>query len=279
MIRNYNGNLNRAVVQNLRTLCNLNAKNERNLFEVFHQDGKVSVYENIDSFSGCPDELSTVVTLKSETEVKEYLKKDFFRRIEAYLSFKNLSEDYLISNLATYIKENCKFPSDDEMKRIEKDAEAQRIADLPADVTATPKKITEQDISREILELAEEIIEARRKTRPDDIFVHVEPYDDELFLSNAECSININWDRYEGRGDSTDYSCSVTIKKGEIIDKVFFQYKYGYNSGIRAEAWRTTGTDVSVQTIIAIHKIVVQMAIAEGITFISEIDYEKFQTA
>lgn len=277
MIRNYNGNVNRAVVRDLRKLCDVNAKNERNLFEVFNQKGEVSVYGNLNPFIGCPDEMSTVVTMKSETEVKEYLKKDFLRRVERYLDYRKPDEDYLLSALIEFVKENSRFPEKDAMRQLEKNAEAKRIADLKSDTIATPKEITEQDVAKEILELAEEIIEARRETKPEDIFVHVEPYDDELSLSNDEFYMDIKWDRYEGRGDSSDYSCSVTMRKDTNIDRVLFRYQYDGTIGVRVEGRNTTVTDVSIKTLIAIHKFVVQLAKAEGLEFTSEIDYGKFQ--
>ncbi len=283
MIRNYNGSVNRTVIRDLRKLCDVNAENERNLFEVFQKEGKVSVYANLDPFTGCPDELSTVVTMKSEAEVREYLKKDFLGRVEGYLDhiirYQNLPDDYLMSSLVEYIKKSGRFPENDEMRQLEKDAEAKRIADLPSGTITTPKEMTEQDMAREILELAEEIIEARRETRPEDIFVHVEPYDDELPLSNDEFYMVIQWDRYEGRGNSSDYSCSVTMRKNINIDRVLFQYQYDGTIGVKVEGWLTTGTNLSIQNLIAIHKFVVQMAKAEGIEFTSEIDYGKFQAA
>ena len=167
------------------------------------------------------------------------------------------------------------------MRQLEKDAEAKRISDLPSDTIATPKEIMDQDVAREILQLAEEIIEARRETRPEDIFVHVEPYDDDLSLSNGEFSMTIKWDRYEGVGDSSDYSCSVTIRNTNITDifEVLFQYEYDGTIYVRGESLFKGVTDVTMQTLIAIHKFVAQMAKAEGIEFTSEIDYDKLQTA
>lgn len=279
MIRNYNGNINRAVMRDLRKLCDVNAENERNLFEAFNQNGEVSVYENLDPFLGCPDEMSTVVTMKSEAEVKEYLKKDFIGRVEGYLDHKKPAEDHLLSALVEFVKANGKFPEKEEMCQLEKEAEEKRIAELPNGTANAPEDITEQDVTREILELAEEIIEARRITKPDDIWVHVEPYDDELSLSNDEFSLDIQWDRYYGRGDSSDYSCAVTMKKDKDIDRVLFQYQYDGTTAVRVEGWHTTGTDVAIPTLIAIHKFVVEMAKAEGIEFTSEIDYDKFQVA
>lgn len=113
MIRNYNGNVNRAVMRDLRRLCDVNAENERNLFEAFAQKGGVSVYENLDPFTGCPDEMSNVVTMKSEAEIEEYLKKDFLKRIEGYLAYRKPAEDYLLSALIEFVKENGRFPEKD----------------------------------------------------------------------------------------------------------------------------------------------------------------------
>ena len=271
--RNYNGTVNHRVMRDLRKLCDVNAENEKELFEAFRKKGEVSVYENLDPFTGSPDEMSTTVTMKSEAEVKEYLKKDFLKRVEGYLHYQNPTHDYLMSDLAEYIKENGRFPSKDEMRQLEKDAEAKRISDLPSDTIATPKEITDQDVAREILQLAEEIIETRRETRPEDIFVHVEPYDDELSLSNDEFSMNIEWDRYEGVGDYRDYSCSVRIRNTDITDTfgVLFQYQHDGTIYVRGDSLFKGVTDVSMQTLIAIHKFVAQMAKAEGIEFTSEI--------
>ena len=110
MIRNYNGNVNRSAMRDLRKLCDVNAENERILFEAFDQKGEVSVYENLDPFTGCPDEMSDVVTMKSAAEIKEYLKKDFIRRVEGYLNHRKPAEDYLLSALIEFVKENGRFP-------------------------------------------------------------------------------------------------------------------------------------------------------------------------
>jgi len=169
MIRNYNGNINRAVVRDLRRLCDVNAENERNLFEAFDQKGEVSVYENLDPFTRCSDEMSNVVTMKSEAEIQEYLKKDLLERLERCLGYKKTAEDYLLCALIEFIKTNGRFPEKDEMRQLEKNAEAKRIAELPSDVVTVPKEITEQDMAKEILELAEEIMEARRENNPKDI--------------------------------------------------------------------------------------------------------------
>ena len=283
MIRNYNGNINRAVMRDLRKLCDVNAENERNLFGAFNQNGEVSVYENLDPFLGCPDEMSTVVTMKSEAEVKEYLKKDFIGRVEGYLDHKKPAEDHLLSALVEFVKSNGKFPEKDEMCQLEKEAEEKRIAELPNGTENAPEDITEQDVTREILELAEEIIEARRITKPEDIFVHVEPYDDELTISDDNVHMVIIWKRYYGCGDSRDYSCSVYFRDevdiATDIDNILFHYRYDGTPDTEVEGWSSPDIDISTNTLLSIHKFIVKMAKAEGIEFTSEIDYDKFQVA
>lgn len=283
MIRNYNGNINRAVMRDLRKLCDVNAENKRNLFEAFNQNGEVSVYENLDPFLGCPDEMSTVVTMKSEAEVKEYLKKDFAKRIQGYLDDRKPEGDHLLSALIEFVKDNGRFPKKDEMSNLEKEAEKKRIAELPADTANEPKEITEQDIAMEILELAEEIIEARRITKPDDIFVHVEPYDDELTISDDNVQLVIIWKRYYGYKDSRDYSC-LAYFRDEVdiatdIDNVLFHYRYDGTADIKVKGWSRTDIDISTNTLLSIHKFIVKMAKEEDIEFTSEIDYDKFQVA
>ena len=54
--RNYNGTVNHRVMRDLRKLCDVNAENEKELFEAFRKKGEVSVYENLDPFTGSPDE-------------------------------------------------------------------------------------------------------------------------------------------------------------------------------------------------------------------------------
>ncbi len=279
MIRNYNGNVNRAVVRDLRKLCDVNAENERNLFEVFDQKGEVSVYENLDPFTGCPDEMSTVVTMKSETEIKEYLKKDFLTRVEGYLDYRKPDEDYLLSALIEFVKENSRFPEKDAMRQLEKNAEAKRIADLPSDTIATPKEITEQDMAREILELAEEIMESRRENHPEDIKVRVEPYPESYWIDTDDFQGNILHDRWYGFKDFRDYSCAIKIKGHHDIETISINY-CGDEAYVTAKDFFDDEIEVPVTNyLITIHKRIVEMAKAEGFEFISEIDYGKFQAA
>lgn len=279
MIRNYNGNTNRAVMRDLRKLCDVNAENEKNLFETLHQKGEVSVYENLDPFLGCPDEMSTVVTMKSEAEVKEYLKKDFVGRVEEYLDYRRPAEDYLLSDLVEFVKDNGKFPEKDVMSQLEKEAEKKRIAELPADMENLPKEITKKDIAKEILELAEEIIETMRITKPEDIFVHVEPYDDELTISDDNVQLAIFWKRYYGYRDNRDYSCLAYLRNEADIDNILFHYQYDGTADIKVEGWSRNNIDISTNALLSIHKFIVKIAKEEGIEFTSEIDYKRFQVA
>lgn len=282
MIRDYNGNVNRAVIRDLRRLCDVNAENERNLFEAFAQKGEVSVYENLDPFTGCPDEMSDVVTMKSETEIKEYLKKDFLKRVEGYLDYKKPAEDYLLSALIEFIKENGKFPEKDVMRQLEKNAEEKRIAELPSDAVTAPKEMTEQDMAREILELAEEIMESRRENNPDDIVVRVEPYPESYWIETDDFKGNILHQRYYGSNDFHDYSCSIRIKGYHDVETISIGYSYGCGDPAYATPKDFCGEEIDVPVtayLITIHKSIVEMAKAEGIEFTSEIDYNKFQAA
>ena len=186
MIRNYNGNVNRGVVRDLRRLCDVNEENKKSLFETFNQKGEVSVYENLNPFTRCSDELSNVVTMKSEAEIQRYLKKDFSKRLEGYLEFKKPEQDYLLSALLEFIRQNHKFPERNEMRQLEKDAEAKRIAELPPHTVTAPQVITEQDMAREILELAEEIMESRRESNPADIVIRIEPYPESYYIDTEK---------------------------------------------------------------------------------------------
>ena len=282
MIRNYNGNVNRSVMRDLRKLCDLNAENERILFEAFDQKGEVSVYENLDPFTGCPDEMSDVVTMKSEAEIKEYLKKDFIGRVEGYLNHRKPAEDYLLSALIEFIKENGRFPEKDGMRQLEKNAEEKRIAELPSEAVTAPKEITEQDMAREILELAEEIMETRRENNPDDIVVRVEPYPESYGIDTEEFQGNILHERYYGSKDFHDYRCAIRIKGYHDVETISIGYCHSSSNEVyvTAEDFCDKELDVPVTSyLITIHKSMVEMAKAEGIEFTSEIDYDKFQAA
>ena len=276
MIRNYNGNVNRATLRDLKKLCEVNAENFKNLSEAYAQNGEVSFYTNLDPFTGCPDEMSEVVTLKSEKEIKEYLKKDFIERLEGYLNHKRPAEDYLLKSLIDFLKENGGvFPNADEMKKLEKEAETKRVSE--SSTTKKEEPSSEQMVLKEILELAEEIMESRRETKPDDIFVHVEPYHDELGIQTDKFYANIQWDRYYGNGDSSDYSLTVSMRDDDEVHQISFYYQFDGNASISAVDWcdESIDTKTIMNRIINIHKDIVDIAEKEGLEFISEVDYEK----
>lgn len=275
MIRNYNGNVNRSVLRDLRKLCNLNAENERNLFEAFDRDGEVSVYENLDPFTGCPDEMSTIVTMKSDKEVKEYLKKDFLKRVNGYLKDRNPEEDYLLNALIEFIKEHGRFPEKEGMSQLEKEAEAKRVAELPADNVTIPKEMTDEEIAKEILELSEEIMESRRENHPEDIRVPVEPYPESLWFETDKFQGSILYARYYGKKDFTDYSLAIQIKGYNRVDTIAINYWSDGTACITVKDRRDNELEESVTDyIVNIHKDIVEMAKKEGIEFTSEIDYE-----
>lgn len=275
MIRNYNGKVNRAVIRDLRKLTHVNAENERNLFEVFDEKGEVSVYENLDFF-GFPDEMSTVVTLKTEAEVKEYLKKDFAKRVDGYLSHKEPDKDFLLSALIEFVKENARFPERDAMRQMEKDAEAKRIAELPTSNECVKKEITIQDIALEILELAEEILEFRRENEPKSVFTPVEPYPERSWVETDEFEGNILHQKYYGWKDFRDYSCAIRIKGYRDVETIMIEYCSDGTPVITPKNFMDKELDVSVtEYLITIHKGIVEMAKKTELEFESEIDYQK----
>lgn len=282
MKRNYNGNVNRAVMRGLRRICNANADFEKKLFEAFDQKGEVSFNEEIDPFTGCPDKWSKVVTMKSETDLKEYLKKSFLKRIEEYLGKTKPDKDYLLSSLIGFIKENRRFPEKDVMRQLEKDAEKKRIAKLTSGTVAASKGITERDIAKEILELAEEVMESRRENNPEDIVVRVEPYPEAFWVETDDFHGNILHERYDASHDFHDYSCAIRIKGFHDVETISIGYCIGGGDiayVIARDFWNKEINFPVTDYLITIHKSIVEIAKAEGIEFISEIDYGKFQAA
>ncbi len=272
MIRNYNGNVNRSVLRKLKELSSVIAENEKNLMETFAKNGEVSFYENL-GFFGLPDELSEIKTLKSEEEIKEYLKKDVESRIKRCLKKYNADDDYLLKSVVEFIKTNSRYPIKEELKTLECEAEAKRIAELPPEEKET-KKITTQNVMEEILELAEEIMESRRETNPDDISQHVEPYPDELGLQNDDFRLNIQFDRYYGHDNSCDYSLKVLTRKCNVADLISFQRWANGKVFFDVAAGRGEKISLPMGLLFKIHKCIVELAEKEGIEFTSEIDYE-----
>lgn len=278
MIRNYNGQVDRTLIRGLKKVCNVSAENEKNLFEALKKDGKVSFYENLDFF-GLPDEMSKKVTLRTEKSIKKYLKEDVEKRVDTYLKAHKHEEDYLLSALVEYIKENSKFPERDVMKQIEKAAEAKRIAELPTSNECIKKEITKQDIALEILELAEEIMEYNKENNPDAIFTPVEPYHARMSIDSDEFSGMITQEIYYGTGDVRDYGCELRINDNRGIGVIHISYRHDYLPIIRLGKGLRENIDIKLtESLIIIHKGFVEMAKKIDFEFESEIDYQKFSS-
>ena len=192
MKRNYNGNVNHSILRELEDLCNLNSENRKILMCEFIEKGELSFSVNTNPITGVPSEELKVCTLKSEEEITEFLKQDFEEKLTRYLNGKNI-KDYLLIILIEFSKKsNGVFPNKDEMKQIQKEAEAKRIATLPSPSNSNKQKeITDTDIKLEILQLVEEIMESRRKSNKNDIFIHVEPYSERLGIQTDDFYGNI----------------------------------------------------------------------------------------
>jgi len=252
-------------------LCKINADNLKNFLEIFAEKGEVFFYTNLCPFTGWPDAMSEDHTLRSEEEIRKYLKEDAARRFEEYMRNRNIDyTDYLVATVLEFCKANSRYPRRDEMRQLEQTAEATRVAELPADTATAEISQTVEEAMREIMELAEEIFESRRMTRPEDIFCPVEPYYDRLDVESGEFRGSIEWDSYYGRGDCRDYHL-----RGQLgIDRVSFRRHYDGTASGFAKNWRGERTDLELKHIIAVHKSIVDLAKREGIEFISEIDYE-----
>ena len=277
MLRNYNGNVNRKLLRDFRRLCEVNADNFKNMLEAFAQKGEVSFYTN--TFMGMVDEMSDAHTLRSEEEIREYLKQDAQQRFDGYLHNKISSDDYLLTAVLEFIKENgnCKYPSKDEMRQLECTAEAKRIAKLPTHTTTAETPKTDEDVMCEIMELAEEVFESRRLTKPEDIFCPIEPYYDRLYVESGDFSGLIEWDSHYGSGDCSDYHVRGQLRNDRTIDNISFYRYHNGTANASAEDWNDK-SDLTKEHLITVHKAFVELAEQEGIEFISEIDYDKLST-
>lgn len=279
MIKNYNGTVDHSLLRNIRRLCEVFKENEKILMKEYEEKGEVSFYTELCPITGCPDEMSTLNTLKSEEEIKEFLKKDAKERIEGFLRFQNIDNNYLLQEVVKFVKENLRFPSEEEMDKIECSAEANRISNNP-DSNAQKEKNTIQDVMKEILDLSELIMEKIREARPDDIEQFVEPYEDTLNLENEEFYTTIHWDRYYGNGNSADYSVIITFRQYKETFKEIYKVKLNRYSidgavDVRTTDWDEKDAELTIQCLIKIHKGIVKIAQDEDIQFISEIDYDK----
>lgn len=270
MLRNYNGAVNRSVLREIKKVSKSIAETSEYLYSVLNSDDKVSVYTNLCLTADCHEEYRTII-LKSEAEIKEYLKKDLEQRLENYLQEKRPKTDFLLTAIISFLKENeGRYPNKEEMRQLEIAAENERIASALPETETEPPAI--QMLLREILELAEEIMETRRETKPEEIQTHVEPYPDELYLSNENCSISIAYRRYFGYGNNRDYSCEIGIDGYQI----HLFYCNDTDPDLYVRNWNPDKWLVDVM--IQVHQFIAQVAQQEGFEFVSEVDYEKCVT-
>ena len=279
MIRNYNGKINRAMMRDLRKICEMFAENEQNLLEVFKNNGKVMVYENYDTILNYSENMLSVITLTKESEIEEYIKNSFMKMLNEYLKYKMPIRDYFMNALIEFVKENGKFPEKDAMTQLEKNAEKKRISKLSNNIRNVQNKLTKHDIIKEVLELAEEIIEARLVTNPKDISVNVKKFSEELTILDDKIDLVI---KSEGNDDYTDdynYSCLFYIKEKinivNNIDNILFYYRSDGIADVAVEGLRSD--NISTNVLLCMHKFIVKKAREEEIEFTSEIDYSKFQ--
>ena len=279
MIKIYNGMINRHALDQLPLLCNVISENKELLISEFNKKGSVSFYTNLD-FLGMPDEMSDTCTLSNEKEIEDYIKKDTESRLKKLIRSNhiNLDTDYLLNGIIDFIKEKSYYPLDNEMKNIMKSAEAKRIENSSVS-SNTSKKITTQDVMREILELAEEIMETRRESKPDDISVHVEPYADRLSIPDDKFNPVITYDRYYGRKDSSDYRLHVYLDSKsfyEISSVYFYRFKQDGEIYCETEKWNRQKISLPTKCLIKIHQNMVELAKKEKIEFTPEVtDYSK----
>ncbi|MBE5821640.1 MAG: hypothetical protein E7311_03505 [Clostridiales bacterium] len=279
MIKLYNGMTNRHALNQLHLLCNVISENKETLLSEFYKKGSVSFHTNLDFF-GMPDEMSDICTLSNEKEIEDYIKNDTEVRLKKFIRSNhiNLDTDYLLNDIIDFIKEKGYYPLDNEMKNIMKFAEDKRIKNSPVSPN-TITKITTQDVMREILELAEEIMETRRETKPDDISIHTEPYPDRLSIPDDKFNPVITYERYYGSKDSSDYRLDIYLNAKyfyEISSVCFYRFKYDGEIYCDTEKWNRQKVDLPIKCLIKIHKNMVKLAQKEKIDFTPEItDYSK----
>jgi len=290
MIRNYNGDINRTILRNLKKICDVCDENFENLLERYMLDGKVSFYTNLCPFTGTPDFASKGRTLKSYGEIEAFIKTDLHNRLNMFLDCQTVwyepehngdfLNDYLFSEVYEFILDHARYPNKEEMRELEYVAELKRILASPEE-EIQKKPITEKDIVKEILELSEEIIESRRETKPRDIWVHVEPYPDDLEIDSENFGAVFKYNRYDACGNSTDYYLDVFFKDHMYSTRKVYRVDFRcYTEGryeIFAQNCNDLELDLPKEKLIMVHKGIVEMAIAEGIEFLSEVDYQAFE--
>lgn len=138
---------------------------------------------------------------------------------------------------------------------------------------------TEQLAMKEILQLCACIMDSRRKTKPEDIFIPVEPYKVTLNIKYETFYGVIKYDIYYGCGEICDYSLMIDfIESMDGIRTVSF-LTYSKNGEVDACAKDMDNEEIELTAdcLIEIHKGIVNLAKAEGIEFLSEVDYQKLK--
>ena len=138
---------------------------------------------------------------------------------------------------------------------------------------------TEQLAMKEILQLCAEIMKKRTQTKPEDIFIPVEPYKATLNIKSELFYGVIKYDIYYGSGEICDYSLMIDfIESMDGIRTVSF-LTYSKNGEVDACAKDMDDEEIELTAdcLIEIHKGIVNIAKAEGIEFLSEVDYQKLK--
>lgn len=269
----YNGKKDRKTIQDFFRLCKVCEENREEIMKYFNENGPLCVTTDFCPITGCPDELSERTPLKTEVEINDFLKKDFKRRFEGYLRYKKNS-DPLTAELYSFIKENMRFPTADEMKIIEKTAEDKRLEGA----TDETKEISMAKlIKKEIIQLAIEIYFLTDLKDPKSIHHRVEPYDSSLPIENENIAVTITYNRWYPNDRDSDYNIHACRN-----DKLYFSSGIHFWSGYDNDAYmmnssyeNVTITEENREFIIAIHEYLSKIAREKGFEFTSEVDYEK----
>lgn len=269
MIYNYKGSVDRGILSDLEYLCDRREEEFKKIKDELRQKKSLSIFTNLDPFTGCPDEMSEGHEITSVKAGKKFIDDYFLEMLDRYISKKSINtNDFLIARVVEFMRKNVgKFPSEKQMKDMELEAEKERRSKEPK------RKINmDEEILTEILSLAEEIMRLREKNNPDDIFHHLEPYDDELFLKTEdEDDIQVRQDVHYGKGTKEDYS--LIWYKHSIGARLRFAYDGSHK--VKCKYYDTFNECNDISSIVEIHKSICKIATAEGVKFLSEVDYNK----
>ena len=279
MILTYNGKKNRPVLRDLQELCDMYTYNLKNSLEASATNGEVSFDK--DTFTGMTDIISEEHILRSEEEIRDFLKKDAQEKLSKYLWNKRNETpeaDCLIMAVLKFIKANDRYPNIDEMRELERLAEDERVAELPADIAVVEVSQMAQKIMDEIMTLAEEILESRLLAKPKDIFYSVESCYDQLNVESGRFIGQIEWNSRYGSGNSSDYHLKGLLlnRKGHTDGVSFYFHHYGTVS-VDARDQYDNDIELTTEHMIAIHRSIMDLAELEGIWFTSETDYRELR--